>query len=52
MCYRDFIDLLIDIKTPMIALVNGPAVGMGVTILGHFDLVIASDKVGLAYDIL
>lgn len=37
--------MLIDMRKPMIALINGPAVGMGVTILSHFDMVVASDKV-------
>ena len=43
--FRDLIDMLIDMKKPIVALVNGPAVGMGVTILSHCDLVIASDTV-------
>ncbi|KAF6032639.1 ECI2 [Bugula neritina] len=41
--FRKLVDILIEIKKPLIALVNGPAVGMGVTMLVHFDLVFASD---------
>jgi len=39
-----FVHSFIDCKKPLIALVNGPAVGLGVTMLGLFDTVYASDK--------
>uniref|UniRef100_A0A673STP8 Delta(3)-Delta(2)-enoyl-CoA isomerase n=1 Tax=Suricata suricatta TaxID=37032 RepID=A0A673STP8_SURSU len=41
---RDFVDCFIDFPKPLIAVVNGPAVGISVTILGLFEVVYASDR--------
>lgn len=44
---RGYVGAFIDHKKPLIALVNGPAIGISVTVMGMFDLVYASDKVRL-----
>lgn len=42
--FRDFIKSLATFNKPIVAGVQGAAVGLGVTMLPLFDLVIASDK--------
>lgn len=44
---RDFVRGFIEFSKPLIALVNGPAVGISFTVLGLFDMVISSDKVNI-----
>ncbi|XP_060075320.1 enoyl-CoA delta isomerase 2-like [Ylistrum balloti] len=39
-----FVRSFIDFPKPLIGLINGPAVGVSVTVLGLFDAVFASDK--------
>ncbi|XP_069112207.1 enoyl-CoA delta isomerase 2-like [Argopecten irradians] len=39
-----FVSSFIDFPKPLIGLINGPAVGVSVTVLGLFDAVFASDK--------
>jgi len=41
---RNFVAKFIDFPKPLIALVNGPAIGLSVTLLGLYDVVLASDK--------
>ncbi|CBY40702.1 unnamed protein product [Oikopleura dioica] len=41
--FAALVDTLIDFEKPLAALVNGPAIGIGVTILPHADFVWSSD---------
>ncbi|XP_074549524.1 enoyl-CoA delta isomerase 2 [Halichoeres trimaculatus] len=41
---RKYVQAYINFPKPLIAVVNGPAVGIGTTVLGLFDLVFATDR--------
>ncbi|XP_074126872.1 enoyl-CoA delta isomerase 2 isoform X1 [Sminthopsis crassicaudata] len=41
---RTFVDHFIDFSKPLVAVVNGPAVGISVTLLGLCDIVYATDR--------
>ena len=40
-----YVQAYIDHEKPLVSLINGPAVGISVTVLPLFDLVLASDAV-------
>ena len=42
--YREFLKLLVNFPKPIVAGINGTAIGFGVTMLPLFDVVIATDK--------
>lgn len=41
---EEFVNAFIGLSKPLIGLINGPAVGISVTLLPLFDIIIASDK--------
>lgn len=41
---REYVAAFIDFPKPLVALVNGPCIGVACTVLGLFELVYASDK--------
>ncbi|XP_068593222.1 enoyl-CoA delta isomerase 2 [Cebidichthys violaceus] len=41
---RKYVKAYIDFPKPLVAVVNGPAVGISVTLLGLFDLIYATDR--------
>lgn len=45
MIFREFVDAFIYCKKPLVGVINGPAVGISVTVLGMFDSVFCSDQV-------
>lgn len=51
-CFRDFVAAFIDFPKILVAAVNGPAVGIPVTLLGLCDIVYASEKVSFVMLIL
>ena len=44
-----YVQAYIDHEKPLVSLINGPAVGISVTVLPLFDLVLASDAVSFFY---
>ena len=45
MIASEFVSSMIDFPKPIVAVVNGPAVGIAVTLLGLMDAVYATDRV-------
>jgi len=43
-CCRRYVAAYVDFPKPLIAAVNGPAIGVAVTVLGLFDVVYAADN--------
>ena len=46
-CLRRFVDAFINFPKPLVAAVNGPAIGISVTIMALYDFVYASDAVSV-----
>lgn len=44
-CFRRYVNAYIDFPKPLIGVINGPAVGVSVTLLGLFDVVYATERV-------
>ncbi|XP_066481578.1 enoyl-CoA delta isomerase 2-like isoform X2 [Tiliqua scincoides] len=42
--FRNFVNHFVDFPKPLVAVVNGPAVGVSVTLLGLFDIVYATER--------
>lgn len=47
--FRKFVQSFIDFPKPLVAAVNGPAIGIACTTLGLFDTVYASDAVSYLF---
>lgn len=51
-CFRGYVKAYIDFPKPLIAVINGPAVGVSVTLLGLFDVVYATERVSRFFIVL
>lgn len=47
--FQRLLDALIDLRTPLVAAVHGPAVGFGATILLHCDVVVVADDARIRF---
>ena len=42
--FRAFVNSVVNFSKPLAAIINGPAVGISVTVLAMFDIIIANEK--------